>query len=135
MPGTTSGGGPRTPTAVALACAGGVLGGLARLAALELGGGSPTALAAVNVGGSLLLGLLVGALSPWLAPWLRPLLGTGLLGGFTTYSAAMAAVVEVGEGAGALAAGGYLLVSLVLSVAAAALGLALGRARAGRVSS
>lgn len=48
-----------------------------------------------------------------------------MLGGFTTYSAAVAATVELAED-GALASGGYLALSLLASILAAALGLALG---------
>lgn len=105
-----------------------MLGGLARTAVLELAGpeASTTALAAVNVLGSGLLGLLVGAARPHLAAWLRPFAGTGILGGFTTYSAAMAAVATLASGSGALAAAGYLAGNLAASVLAAALGLALG---------
>jgi CrcB protein len=68
--------------------AGGALGALARYAlALAIPHGRselPVATLLVNVAGCLLLGLLVG-LEPQ-ARWLRPFLGTGVLGGFTTFS-------------------------------------------------
>lgn len=117
-----------TLTLLALVVLGGTLGGLARTGVLELTGAesSTTALLGVNVLGSGLLGLLVGAARPHVAAWLRPFAGTGILGGFTTYSAAMAAVESIGAGSGALPAAGYLTGSLAGSVLAAALGLGLG---------
>ena len=68
---------------------GGALGVLARAALLspiddaEL---VPWATLVVNVAGSLLLGIVVGAIGDR-RPHARAFLGTGLLGGFTTYSA------------------------------------------------
>lgn len=117
-----------TLTLVALVALGGTLGGLARTGVLELAGPelSTTALAGINVLGSGLLGLLVGGARPHVAAWLRPFAGTGILGGFTTYSAAMAAVSALASDAGVLPAAGYLAGSLAGSVLAAALGLALG---------
>lgn len=87
---------------------------------------------AVNVAGSLAMGLLAG----WLAfkadaGWAQPLrlfLATGLLGGFTTFSAfSLDAVLlwERGEVGTALL---YVLASLAASVGALALGLAAIRA-------
>ena len=102
--------------------AGGLLGGLARHGLLALAGPGAHALAllAVNVVGSGLLGLLVGA-ATGRRGWVRPFAGTGVLGGFTTYSAAMAATVEL-SGSGLVAPAGYLLASLLASVLAAAAG-------------
>jgi CrcB protein len=71
--------------------AGGAAGTVARAAverALPVGnGGFPFATLAINLGGSMVLGLLIGALdraAP--SPYPRLLLGTGLCGGFTTFS-------------------------------------------------
>jgi CrcB protein len=90
---------------------GGCAGGAARHA---LAGTDATTLA-VNLIGSLLLGLLVVA-----APhhW-RPLLGTGFCGGFTTFGTVVVATADRGEV-------GYLAGSLLGGVVAAAGGVALG---------
>jgi len=123
--------GPAAPGSLALfalVALGGLLGGLARTGALELAGsdlGTP-ALLGVNVLGSGLLGLLVGAATPRVARWLRPFAGTGVLGGFTTYSAAMAMVAQLEAGGGWASAAGYLALSLAGCVLAAGLGLGLG---------
>ncbi|HEX4441392.1 MAG TPA: fluoride efflux transporter CrcB [Thermoanaerobaculia bacterium] len=74
-------------------CLGGALGTGARyllsgFAAAELGTVFPWGTLAVNVIGSLLLGAImhVGLTTSLLSPTLRMTLGTGVLGGFTTYS-------------------------------------------------
>lgn len=92
--------------------------------------GFPTATLLVNVSGCLLLGLLLGVLTQRSAPgWVRPLLGPGVLGGYTTFSTfavesdRLVAVDRVGL---ALA---YLIASVVLGIAAAAVGLRLGEGR------
>lgn len=79
---------PVDPRTLALVAGGGAVGVLARAALLAPAAEAalPWATLAVNVAGSLLLGVVVG----WLGerhPRLRALLGTGVLGGFTTYSA------------------------------------------------
>ncbi|GGK22236.1 fluoride efflux transporter CrcB [Salinarimonas ramus] len=112
---------------------GGVLRWLVGLAALRaFGPGFPWGTLAVNVAGSLAMGLvasLVVARMP--SETLRLFLMTGLLGGFTTFSAFSldaAALVERGQlGPAAF----YVLASVGLSLAAIALGLVLGRAIAG----
>lgn len=80
-----------------------------------------------NVLGSFLMGLLVALLTHRLGTAWAPLLLTGLLGGFTTFSAFSLDVLslwERGQGAGALA---YVAGSVLLSLAAVMAGLALGR--------
>jgi CrcB protein len=74
-----------------LVCAGGALGVAARYALtapldVPRGSGVVWATLAINLLGSLLLGVLVGALGDRHPRW-RAFLGTGVLGGFTTYSA------------------------------------------------
>jgi CrcB protein len=95
-----------------------------------MGHGWPYGTLAVNVLGGLLMGVLVGLLAfrggadqeKW-----RLLLGVGVLGGFTTFSAfslEVALMIERREWGGAL---GYSLASVVLSVAALFMGLLLMR--------
>lgn len=100
-------------------------------AARLFGVGFPWGTLAVNIAGSLAMGLLAA----WLATryagpdhHLRLFLATGILGGFTTFSAfSLDAVVLWERGAHAVAAG-YVGASVVLSVGALVAGLALGRA-------
>lgn len=93
------------PAAVATVAAGGALGSVLRWCATTLpGGGDLGPLLAVNVVGALLLGLLTTVLArsgpdTGLRRTLRLGLGTGVLGGFTSYSA-LAAAVTTGSGAG-----------------------------------
>ena len=110
-----------------------MLGGLARVGLLEVAGPDAAlgSLLAVNVVGSALLGVLVGSTTTRHA-WLRPFAGTGVLGGFTTYSAAVAAMAELTGSAGPVGAAAYLAGTLVASVLAAGLGLAVGGALAKR---
>ena len=84
----------------------------------------------VNVVGSFAMGLLAG----WLARqadggeiW-RLLLGVGLLGGFTTFSAFSLEIVNLAQRGSLGLAAGYALVSVVAGVAGLVLGLALMRA-------
>ena len=83
----------------------------------------------VNVVGSFALGFVVGLLDDR-RPVLRGFLGTGILGGFTTYSAF--AVQVAGVGALAPVTGLLLAVAaLAAGLLAAALGLRVGRSAAG----
>lgn len=112
---------------VAVVLAGGV-GAAARHAvdaAFSRGGGGqwPWGVFVVNVSGSFALGVVTGAVSSVEWIWV---LGVGLLGGYTTFSAvSVASVLLMGEGrvrAGVANAAG----TLVATTAAAALGLWLG---------
>lgn len=112
---------------------GGMLGTAVRLAVGLLvpdAGGFPLATFIVNIVGALLIGVLAARLPTdglrGRGQDLRVLFGTGILGGFTTYSAFTVGAVELWTDAPVLAAA-YALASLVLGVAAAALGLRLGR--------
>ncbi len=83
----------------------------------------PWPIVAVNVSGSFALGLLT-ALSlaePWSAA-----LGVGLLGGWTTFSTASHDTLELVRGGRPGLAAVHAVGTLVLSLAAAALGLAAG---------
>lgn len=119
---------------VLLVALGGTLGTAARLA---LGlivpdpGGFPFAVLLANLLGALLIGVLAARLPG--SSDARILLGTGVLGGFTTYSAFMAGSIALWHTTPLLAVA-YAAVSLVLGLGAAALGLRLGRPRRGAAS-
>lgn len=113
-----------------LVFAGGSIGTAGRLAiglAVPDVGALPLATLVVNVLGALLIGILAARLPG--SSELRLLLGTGVLGGFTTYSAFMTGTVALWSAAPVLAFA-YAAGSLVLGLGAAALGLRLGRPRA-----
>lgn len=102
--------------------AGGAVGAVARAlvgAAIPHEPGAwPWATLLVNAAGAFLLGLLLTGLgraqTPW--PYARPLLGTGVLGGFTTFSALSLDAVLLAEAGRAPLAGAYVLASLVVTV-------------------
>lgn len=118
-----------------LVLVGGALGTAARAAAESAAppapDGVPWATLLVNLVGSFALGALVGLLGDPPAGrrhGARLLLGTGVLGGFTTYSTFVVEIVtRASDGAVALAVG-YALVSVLIGVAAAALGILAARA-------
>ncbi|MFD1333837.1 fluoride efflux transporter CrcB [Methylopila musalis] len=118
-----------------LVAVGGALGSVARYgvnvaAGRLLGAGFPFGTLAVNVVGGLGIGLLAGmfALRGDASQTLRLFLITGVLGGFTTFSAFSLDAVALWErGATGLAAL-YVAVSVVLSIGAVVAGLALARA-------
>ena len=90
----------------------------------------PWATLTVNVVGCFLMGVLIEVLAQRAqgSPELRTFLATGILGGFTTFSAFsldFAILFERGEGVAALA---YVAASVVLTLAAVFVGLALTRA-------
>jgi CrcB protein len=100
--------------------AGGVLGSLARYALtswFEVGSGFPWTVFAINVVGSALLAALPAFARVRSTPLLGVFLGTGLMGGFTTMSAASAETVVLlergDELTAALYAGGTLVAALV----------------------
>ena len=77
---------------LAWVAAGGSVGAAARFllsAAVPAGNDFPVATLAVNVAGSLGIGLAWGAWAhlPWFQEWGRAFLAVGILGGFTTFSA------------------------------------------------
>lgn len=85
---------------------------------------------AINVAGSFLLGLLF-ALSGergWLPESSRVYLGVGLLGGFTTFSTYSLEGVTLFERGLTLTGLAYVVGSVVVGLAAAWAGLAMGRA-------
>ena len=118
-----------------LVAAGGATGAVARYwvgtqAGRLFGPGLPWGTLIVNVVGGLLMGLLIGVLTArggadqerW-----RLLLGVGLLGGFTTFSAFSLEVALMIERRALASAFGYSILSVALSVAALFAGLLLAR--------
>ncbi|EYT57873.1 hypothetical protein D514_0117190 [Microbacterium sp. UCD-TDU] len=119
---------------ILLVAAGGTMGTAARLGlglVLPDTGGFPVAVLIANVVGALLIGVLAARLPA--SADLRLMLGTGVLGGFTTYSAFMTGTLDLWTGAPVLAIV-YAVGTLVLGLGAAALGLHLGRPRTGGAS-
>ena len=120
----------RTYGVVAL---GGALGALARWG-VGTGlphppGAWPWATVTVNLTGCLAIGVVLAVLldrSPD-HPWLRPFLATGVLGGYTTFSAFAVDAVQLADAGRWPVAVGYLLVSVVGGLAAVVLGLLVGR--------
>jgi fluoride exporter len=112
---------------VLLVGAAGMAGVLSRYGISSAFGGAslPWATVAINVVGSLLLGILVS--SDGLSTDMRTILGVGFLGGFTTFSTFTVQVVldmDAGEPGRALL---YLVASLGLGLAAATCGYLIGR--------
>ena len=105
---------------------------LVNIAALKLlGPAFPAGTLSVNVLGGLLMGLLAGYLAPGYrggAELLRLFLATGILGGFTTFSAFSLDAVLLWERGEVIAALAYVFVSVALSIAALLLGLLIMRA-------
>jgi CrcB protein len=118
------------PAAVAL---GGMAGASARYGVSRLvtvpADGFPWVTLTVNVTGAFAIGLLVAVLTARRSQslLLRALLGTGVLGGYTTFSTlSVEADVLVKDGRAGIAAA-YVAVTLVAGLAAVALGAATGR--------
>lgn len=136
--------GPRWPV-VAVVAVGGAVGALLRYGASRLWpNGSdahavwrtgeaafPWTTLVVNAVGCLLMGVLVVALKERFthAPrLLNPLLGTGVLGGFTTFSAYTDDTRRLFENDQAATALGYLVLTVAAALAGVTLGVALTRA-------
>lgn len=101
---------------------------LTNVSALRMfGPGFPYATLIVNVLGSLFMGVLIVMLAKKGGTHLAPFLMTGLLGGFTTFSAFSLDVFTLWERGDTLTAVGYIAASLILSLAALAAGVYLSR--------
>ena len=110
---------------IALVFIGGGLGAVLRyLATLLIGG--PIATLAVNISGSFVIGLLAATLPPD-ASQLRLLFMTGLLGGFTTFSAFSLDALGIWQRGQSGQAVAYVAASIALSLAAAVAGVACAR--------
>jgi len=132
------------PSLIALVALGGALGTAARVGVtlvVPSWGAFDTAIFAINVVGAFVLGLLLERLlragpDEGARRRARLFVGTGVLGGFTTYSSLATETASLaGAGGGDLAvAVFYGLLSLVVGVLAAALGIRVGARLAGRAS-
>ena len=122
------------PTLIQVAVGGAVgatlrhLSGIA--AARLMGHGFPWGTLFVNVLGSLLMGVLVVTLARHGDTRFSPLLATGVLGGFTTFSAFSLDSLTLYERGDVVLAIAYVAATLVLSLAAIAAGLWMARALA-----
>jgi len=87
----------------------------------------PLGVLTVNILGSFLMGLFIIAAGQRGLTHLSPLVATGILGGFTTFSAFSLEAVTLYERGALGLAGVYVLANVTLSIAALFLGLALGR--------
>lgn len=108
---------------------GGAIGSVARFlivtAAARIAPAWPVGTLAVNVLGCFAIGVLFVLLSQ--RSQLSPLLMTGILGGFTTFSAFSLDALKLWEAGHAGQAAAYVLASVLLSLFAVALGAALAR--------
>ncbi|MCF2905649.1 fluoride efflux transporter CrcB [Octadecabacter sp. CECT 8868] len=110
---------------------GGAIGAAARygvgVALFRPTGGFPFGVLAVNIIGSFLMGLLVVYLGQKMLTHLNPLLMTGVLGGFTTFSAFSLEAYTLFERGEAGLAALYVALSVILSIAALVLGVFIMR--------
>lgn len=118
---------------VAAVAVGGFVGGLARygvtVALPTTTGAFPWAIFAVNTAGAFILALLLIVVLEVLPPstYLRPVLGTGFCGALTTFSSVVTGVDQLAAHGHAVLAAVYVLTSLAAGLAAASLGIVLGR--------
>jgi CrcB protein len=111
---------------------GGAIGSAARYltnvgAARLFGASFPWGTVIVNILGSFLMGVLVAILAQRDALRLVPFLMTGVLGGFTTFSAFSLDAVKLWQGGEPVVAAAYVAGSVVVSVAALVLGMVMFR--------
>ena len=108
---------------------GGVMRYAVNLAASRIDSDFPYGTLAINVVGSILMGMLVG----WFAlrsesPQARLFLATGVLGGFTTFSTFSLESVSLIERGQAPAAAGYIVASVGIALGGLFVGLWVARA-------
>lgn len=122
------------PAVLAAVFAGGLVGGLARYELTVLWSvparGFPWPTFAINTSGAFLLALLLVLVAEVLPPttFVRPLLGTGFCGAWTTFSSVVVTADQLLARGAAAVGVGYLVATVLAGLAAAALGLVLGRA-------
>ncbi|KAA9010637.1 fluoride efflux transporter CrcB [Histidinibacterium aquaticum] len=92
--------------------------------------GFPLGVLTVNVAGSFAMGILAAALARRGLAHLNPFLMTGVLGGFTTFSAFSLEAVILWERGQAGQAALYVALSVILSIGGLLAGLALARSLA-----
>ena len=118
---------------IILVALGGGVGSVARylttlLAASMLGPRLPWGTLAVNIVGGFIMGLITGAFEGRTHdPDLRLFLTTGILGGFTTFSAFSLDAVRLVQNESFAIAGGYVIASVALAIAGVIFGLAAAR--------
>ena len=101
---------------------------LTGVAAIRLmGPGFPWGTLVVNIVGSFVMGMIVVALGLFSANRLAPFLMTGVLGGFTTFSAFSLDALTIYERGHSGLAAAYVLASVILSLGAIVAGMALAR--------
>jgi CrcB protein len=121
---------------VAVVAAGGFFGGLARygigLAWPTHSGTFAWAIWTVNTVGAFILGLLLVLVLEVLPPtrYVRALVGTGFCGGLTTFSSVATGVDQLAAHGHVALAAGYVIGSVAAGLAAASLGIVIGRSLA-----
>ena len=103
--------------------------GVNRLSLIWFGPGFPVGTLFINVVGSLAMGLLIGAFAAMepVSNNMRLFLATGILGGFTTFSAFSLDALTLWERGELGLAALYVVVSVLLSLAAVGAGFFLSR--------
>ena len=103
--------------------------GVNRLSLVWFGPGFPVGTLAVNIAGSLAMGLLIGIFAGMepVSNNMRLFLATGILGGFTTFSAFSLDTLTLWERGEVGLAALYVAASVLLSLAAVAVGFFLSR--------
>ncbi|WP_131741789.1 fluoride efflux transporter FluC [Actinomadura roseirufa] len=131
----------RAPWAtIGAVAAGGALGALARhgltAAFPSRPGGFPWAVFSINVSGCLAIGVLMVLVTEVLRahPLVRPFLGTGVLGGFTTFSTYVVDIQKAVENGYARTGLAYLAATLAAALAAVFTGVRLARSLTGAVA-
>jgi CrcB protein len=115
--------------------AGGAIGAMARFGFASLIGrlwpmGFPLATLLINIIGSAAMGIFIGLMARWLPAWqseARLFFAVGVLGGFTTFSTFSLDAIVLIERGDWIAAGAYVLLSVVLCLIGLYLGLLVTR--------
>jgi CrcB protein len=115
--------------------AGGAIGAMARFGFASLIGrlwpmGFPLATLLINIFGSAAMGIFIGLMARWLPAWqseARLFFAVGVLGGFTTFSTFSLDAIVLIERGDWIAAGAYVLLSVVLCLIGLYLGLLVTR--------
>jgi len=126
--------GPRALAAAGLVAAGGAVGTAARAVldhAIPRAGGIPLGILVINLAGAFLLAMLLTVLArtgpdTGRRQTVRLFCGTGLLGGFTTYSALAADTASLFDSGAPLLGLGYALVTVLGGALLSGLGILIG---------